>query len=86
MEAFETKQLLEDKFDIAKILSNMIASTDYEEYLLDQLGPNQLKSQTGERIEKNINTMHEIRRKLDEVHAMMSELHEDNVCVNAFKI
>lgn len=77
---------MEDKFDIAKILSNMITTTDYEEYLQDQLGPNQLKSQTGERIERNINAMHEIRNKLSEVHSLMSELHEDNVCVNAFKI
>ena len=86
MEQFETKRLLNDKIEIAAIIANMRESADYEQFLLDQLGPNQLQSQTGERIERNINTMREIKRKLDEVHALMSELHEENVCVNAFKI
>lgn len=86
MEQFETKRLLNDKIEVSAIIANMRESADYEQFLLDQLGTNQLKSQTGERIERNINTMHEIRRKLDEAHALMSELHEENVCVNAFKI
>ena len=86
MERFETKRLLKDKIELSSIIANINDSADYEQYLQDQLGPNQLKSQTGERIERNIDTMREIKRKLDEVHAMMSEVHEDNVCVNAFKI
>tara|TARA_R110000751_G_scaffold40588_13_gene95901 strand:+ start:2888 stop:3148 length:261 start_codon:yes stop_codon:yes gene_type:complete len=86
MERFETKRLLKDKIELSSIIANINDSADYEQYLQDQLGPNQLKSQTGERIERNIDTMREIKRKLDEVHAMMSEVHEDNVCVNAFKL
>ena len=86
MEAYETKRLLKDKIELSSIIANINDSADYEQYLQDQLGPNQLKSQTGERIERNIDTMREIKRKLTEAHKMMSEVHEDNVCVNAFKI
>ena len=85
MEAFELKRLRNDKQELGFIIKNVGESADYEEYLLDQLMPNQLKSQTGERIERNIDTMHEIKRKLQEVYKMMFDLHKDNICANAFK-
>ena len=79
MEGFETKRLLHDKIEISAISANMNTCIDSEQRVKDKLGVNQLRSASGKRIERNINAMHDIRRKLNEVHVLMSELHEDNV-------
>ena len=85
----ETKQLLTHKQELSSIVRNMIDQTDlekrYVEYLKEN-GPNQLKSEAGQRLERNIETLEDIRDKLQDAYRLIAELHIDNAAANAFTI
>ena len=89
MTPFETKQLLNYKQEVASIVRNIIDQTDlekrYVEYLKEN-GPNRLKSETGQRLERNIETLEDIHSKLQDAYRMIAELHIDNAAANAFKL
>lgn len=86
MDAFDRNDLLNDKITISLIITNMTTLRDYYQIQLDQYGPNRLKTESGKRKKRNIEKTQKLVEKLVEAHKLMSELHEDNVCVNGFTL